>query len=180
MDQQQVVQLLYLLGVSAWFGGLLLLTLGLPAVFVAVRDADPTLGRFVNVELEGQHVGLLSARLHEALAEAFRPVAWLSAVSATLAVAGQWVGQVADDFAGDPTRLTLRTLLLIVAGTLLLYDALRVAPRVRQARDSAEAAVRDTVKAELLSRDLEAARSERVTVSQIMLAALLGLIVFGA
>ena len=62
-DLFQLVQIVYWLALSAWFGGVLFVALAAPIVFRTVRENNPVLPHVLSVNLEGQHGTLLAGSI---------------------------------------------------------------------------------------------------------------------
>src|SRR5207253_632524 len=59
----QVVQIMYWLGLSTWFGGVMFIALAAPVIFRTVRESNPVLPDVLSVNLEGQHSTLLAGSI---------------------------------------------------------------------------------------------------------------------
>ncbi len=59
----QVVQLIYWLALSTWFGSVLFVLLSAPVVFRTVRENNPILSHVLSVNMEGQHGTLLAGAI---------------------------------------------------------------------------------------------------------------------
>src|SRR5580704_19328585 len=55
-----LVQVVYWLALSTWFGGVLFIAAAAPVIIKTVKDADPLLPTVLSVNLEGQHGTLLA------------------------------------------------------------------------------------------------------------------------
>ena len=58
-----LVQILYWLGLSTWFGGVLFIAIAAPIVVRAVRESNPVMTSVLSVNLEGQHGTLLAGSI---------------------------------------------------------------------------------------------------------------------
>jgi hypothetical protein len=58
-----LVQILYWLALSTWFGGVLFVALSAPVIFRTVREQNPLLPTVLSVNLEGQHGTLLAGSI---------------------------------------------------------------------------------------------------------------------
>ena len=59
----EVVQIVYWLALSTWFGGVLFIAIAAPVIFRTVRESDPLLPTVLSVNLEGQHSTLLAGSI---------------------------------------------------------------------------------------------------------------------
>src|SRR5215213_4882214 len=62
-DLFQLVQILYWLALSTWFGGVLFVAMAAPVIFRTVRENNPVLPHVLSVNLEGQHGTLLAGSI---------------------------------------------------------------------------------------------------------------------
>src|SRR5437016_2033951 len=59
----ELVQIIYWLALSTWFGGVLFIEISWPIIFRTVRESDPVLPTVLSVNLEGQHGSLLAGTI---------------------------------------------------------------------------------------------------------------------
>lgn len=127
-----IVQMVYWLFLSAWFGQVLFGAMASPAIFKTVHDADPTLPTVLSVNLDGQHGALLAMTIN---AQILSRLLWLQLFCAgglVIAVGIQWVltgGSESMIFAN-----ALRSGILIAAIGLLIYGWRSVWPRMAEQR----------------------------------------------
>src|SRR5688572_4108513 len=55
----EVLQIIYWLALSTWFGSVLFIAIAAPIIMRSVREANPVLPSILSVNLEGQHGTLL-------------------------------------------------------------------------------------------------------------------------
>src|ERR1043165_5008124 len=58
-----IVQILYWLALSTWFGGVLFVAIMAPLIMRTVRENNPILSSVLSVNLEGQHSTLLGGSI---------------------------------------------------------------------------------------------------------------------
>jgi len=59
----QLIQIIFWLAASTWFGAVIFLAISAPIVFRTVREANPVLPHVLSVNLEGQHATLLAGSI---------------------------------------------------------------------------------------------------------------------
>lgn len=128
----QLVQILYWLSLSTWFGGTLFIAIAAPIIFRTIRDADPTLPKVLSVNLEGQHGTLLAGTIVSNILQVLTRVQLACAAGLLLAVILQWV--LVMRAGGDWVLLLVRSLLLLAAIGLVLTQWLYLWPRIGRYR----------------------------------------------
>ncbi len=173
-----LISIVYWTALSAWFGGTLFVMLAAGVVHRVVRDADPTLPTVLSVNLDRQHSSLLSANVVSQLLGSLWRVSLVCMVALALAQAGEWamVAQGNRDF----VLPLVRTVLLVLAAALTVYDARAVRPKAEAARqDYVDNADEPDVANPAIERFDELQR-ESLLLLQTTLFTLLGLVIFTA
>lgn len=170
----QLVQIVFWIALSTWFGGVLFIAVAAPVIFRTVREYDPLLPSVLSVNLEGQHGTLLAGSIVGNVLDVLHKVQMGCAAGVGLALIGQWL--LTNPW---PVHL-VRTALFMGATGLVIYDWRVVRPRLSKARqeylDNADNPEVANPARELFDRY----HRESVLVMQIMLALLLGIILFSA
>src|SRR5438128_371130 len=86
----QVVQIVYWLALSTWFGAVVFLLVAPPVILRAVRDADPLLPGVLSVNLDGQHGTLLAGSIVGKLISSTHRIQLACCAAVALAVVAQW------------------------------------------------------------------------------------------
>src|SRR3954466_11015576 len=86
-----LVQTVYWLALSTWFGGVLFVAVAAQVIFRTVRENDPLLPTVLSVNLEGQHGTLLAGSIVAHLLKLLVKVQLGCAAAVGLALAAQWV-----------------------------------------------------------------------------------------
>jgi hypothetical protein len=127
-----IVQMVYWLLLSAWFGLVLFGAMAAPAIFKTVQDADPTLPTVLSVNLDGQHGALLAMTIN---AQILSRLLWLQLVCAgglIVSIAIQWfIGGTSEPAIFSNA---LRSGILLAAVGLLIYGWRSVWPRMAEQR----------------------------------------------
>src|SRR5437763_12658227 len=59
----QIVQIIYWIALSVWFGSVMFIALAAPVIFRTVQENNPILTNVLSVNLEGQHGTLLAGTI---------------------------------------------------------------------------------------------------------------------
>jgi hypothetical protein len=59
----QIVQIVYWIALSVWFGSVLFIALAAPVIFRTVQENNPILTNVLSVNLDGQHSTLLAGTI---------------------------------------------------------------------------------------------------------------------
>jgi hypothetical protein len=127
-----LVQMVYWLLLSAWFGLVLFAAMATPVIFQTVRDADPTLPTVLSVNLDSQHAALLGMSI---VGNVLAKLAYVQVVCAgglLVAIVGQWF--TADRSGPQLLLAVLRAALYVAAAGLLAYGWRVVWPRAARQR----------------------------------------------
>src|SRR5271165_2933193 len=116
-----IVQTVYWLALSSWFGGVLFVAVAAPLIFRTVREYNPIIPTVLSVNLEGQHATLLAGTIVAALLKMLVRVELGCASVILLASIGQ--GFILD-LSGTSERagFLVRAALFILAIALTIYD----------------------------------------------------------
>ena len=129
----QLVQIIFWLALSTWFGSVIFLALAAPIIFRTIREANPVLTDVLSVNLQGQHATLLAGTTVGNLLSRFAII--------ELGCAGAvFVMALAQFFTADLTGRNflvaiLRCLLCLIAGAIVAFDRVVLWPRIVRSRD---------------------------------------------
>ena len=127
-----LVQALYWLSLSTWFGAALFSAVAPPIILRVIQAADPTLPRVLSVNLDRQHSTLLASQVAGEILLAMFRVQGLAAAAFLPALVAQWF---AVDHAGPAVVLpVVVTALYLLAALFLVFGWRFVWPRVMQHR----------------------------------------------
>ncbi|HLL90217.1 MAG TPA: hypothetical protein VK324_13030, partial [Tepidisphaeraceae bacterium] len=134
----QVVQVVYWLALSTWFGGALFIAMAAPVVLRTVGAMNPVLPEVLSVNLEGQHGTLLAGSIVGDLIARLAQVQVVCAAALLVAMIGQWfvidTTHAADLLRSNRVAAALRLVLLLAAAAVVLYDWRVLWPRIHAAR----------------------------------------------
>jgi len=173
------MQMAYWLALSSWFGGVLFIAASVPVIFRTVRQTNPLIPTVLSVNLEGQHSTLLANTIvGNLLAMLFKFEIGCATVLA-LAIIGQWFKLDLSD-TWVKTTCALRTLLLLAAIVVALYDSQVVWPRIRQSRQEyLDHADEPDIANPAIDR-FDRYHRDSVTLLSVLLFLLMGMILFSA
>ena len=168
-------QMIYWLGLSTWFGGVLFVAITAPVVFRTVREGDPVLPTVLSVNLEGQHATLLAGSIVSNLIGLLSRVELGCAAAIAAGLAVQWALHVQD----WPIAL-VRTALFAAAIVLTIYDRLSLWPRISKSRQQYIDHADEPEVANPARERFNRQQRESELLLMLKVALLLGMIVFSA
>jgi len=124
-----IVQIVYWLSLSTWFGGVLFIAIAAPIIFRTVRESNPVLPHVLSVNLENQHGTLLAGSIVANLLQVLTRAEMICAGGMALGLMGQWF-LVDLHSPSQFTLLVLRSGLFVGAVGLAVYDWRVVFPRI--------------------------------------------------
>src|SRR4051812_18917631 len=86
-----IVQIIYWLALSTWFGGVLFVIIAAPIILNTVRDSKLILPTVLSVNLENQHATLLGGSIVANLIERISRIEIACAVALLLTLFAQWL-----------------------------------------------------------------------------------------
>lgn len=171
----ELVQIIYWVALSTWFGGVLFVALSAPVIIRTVGEANPLLPTVLSVNLEGQHATLLAGSIVANLIATLRryELACAGAIAITMAVqlAMGWQNWIAG---------VVRAAMYLAAVVLVLYDWRGVWPKIAQYRQEYIDHADEPELANPAREQFDRYHRESVLLLMIVLALLLGMIVFSA
>src|SRR5687768_4212134 len=134
MDGFQLIQTIYWLALSTWFGSALAVALIVPVIFRTIREANPILPTVLAVNLENQHATLLSSNV---VAGIMKLLSNLQIVCAAVVLVA-FVAQVfVIDLSGQYRFAAfVRGACYLASVGLLLYQRLVIWPRATEHRQT--------------------------------------------
>jgi|SRR5581483_9432769 len=173
-----VVQILFWMALSTWFGAVLFVVLAPPIILRTVRESNPLLPSVLSVNLEGQHSTLLAGSI---VGQLMQPLIWLELACAgvlLLALVGQWL--ILDPHGSDLLLPILRTALYLAATVFLIYKWRIVWPAMWKYRQEYLDHADEPDVANPALDQLDRYQGESNTIMRNMLFLLIGMILFGA
>jgi hypothetical protein len=174
----QLVQIVYWLALSTWFGAVMFIALAAPIIFRTVREANPVLPNVLSVNLEGQHATLLAGSVVGSLLSRLAMVQL--ACAAALVVTG-----IAQVFVADMTDRNLLVALLrlglcAAAAGVVAFDRFVMWPRITRSRAEYVEHADEPEVANPAKDRFDAAHRRSMTLMMVTLGLLLLLIMYSA
>src|SRR5271169_6492435 len=123
----QLVQTLYWLALSTWFGGVLFIAMAAPVIFRTIRQANPMLPHVLSVNLENEHGSLLAGSIVGDLLRMLSPMQLGCAAAILVTLICQWL--VMDRSWMGVCHGVIRSALFVAAVVLVVYDRRFVWPK---------------------------------------------------
>lgn len=172
----QLIQILYWLALSTWFGGVLFVAVAAPIIFRTVREYNPTLPTVLSVNLENQHGTLLAGSIVANLLATILQVELGCAGVLFLTILAQWFFV---DLHGQTLIVTiLRSAMFVAAVVLVLYDWRVVSPKIVRSRQEYIDHADEPEVANPAKEQFDRYHHESVAVLRNILFLLLGIILF--
>jgi hypothetical protein len=171
-----IVQILYWLALSTWFGGVLFVAITAPLILKTVRESNPILTNVLSVNLEGQHATLLGGSIVGRIMSILTRIELACAGALGVAIVGQAVL-----LEGRTVVMTvLRAALYLAAVGVLVYDWRVVWPAMWRFRQQYIDHADEPDVANPALDQLNRYQSESATILFIRVALLVGMILFSA
>ena len=169
----QFIQIVYWLALSTWFGGVLFVAVSWHVIFRTVREADPVMPTVLSVNLEGQHGTLLAGSIVADIIALLTRVQLVCAAAILITLAIQLRLHWQDWSAAIP-----RVILYLAAVLLLVYDWRIIEPQIAKHRKDYLDHADEPEVANAARQQFDRYHRQSVLLMQVLLAALLGIIVF--
>jgi hypothetical protein len=173
----QIVQIVYWLALSTWFGGALFIAIAWRIIFKTVNEANPILPTVLSVNLEGQHGTLLAGTIVGNLLATFQTIELVCCAVLAVALGGQaFLVNLSDRVTFS--FVLVRGVLLALAALIILYDWRFVWPKLWQARQEFLDHADEPEKANPAKDRFDSFQRESVTLREMLLFLLLGMVLF--
>jgi len=181
----QLVQIVYWLALSTWFGAVLFIALAAPVIFRTVQESNPILTNVLSVNLEGQHSTLLAGSIVANLIQRLQMVELICGGALLLMLIVQ---PFAIDVGTDPHNIlannaaaaVLRSFLFLGAAAVAAYDRWALWPRIAKARDQYIEHADDPDVANPAKDEFDREQRRSLTLLATRVALLLGIILFSS
>ncbi|HUB25507.1 MAG TPA: hypothetical protein VL992_08745 [Tepidisphaeraceae bacterium] len=173
----QLVQIFYWLALATWFGGTLFVAMAFRIIFKTVQENNPILPQVLSVNLEGQHGTLLAGTIMgNILSNFMRVELGCSAVLfLTLIAQALMVDLHSQD---DTLPLVFKTILLIAASGVVIFDWLLVWPRMWSYRQKFLDHADEPETANPAKDQFDRYQRQSVMLLEVLLFLLLGMVLF--
>lgn len=173
-----LVQILFWMALSTWFGTALFLAVAPQIIQRTVRENNPILPTVLSVNLEGQHSTLLSGSIIASLMAPLQKLELVCSIALLVALVGQWIVLAPT---GEALVLPiLRSAMYIAATVIFVYDWRMIWPKIWQYRKEYLDHVDEPEIANPALDQFDRHQSESMSMLQIILALLIAMILFSA
>lgn len=173
----QLVQIVYWLALSMWFGGVMFILVASQVIHRTVRESNPVLPHVLSVNLDGQHSTLLAGTIIGNLVAVLARIEVACAAVLLLALGSQWF--LID--LSDPSVKTgafLRSAFFLAAAFVVVYDGWVLWPRIMKSRQAFIDNADDPDKANPESEQLDRLQRQSEMLLMALVFLLLGIILF--
>jgi len=129
-----LVQTVYWIALSVWFGGLMFISIIWPIIYRTIAEADPTLPTVLSVNLEKSHGSLLAGNIVANILRLFSAIQLGCAGVLLLMLLAQW--GVMEMLPRNKLHAIIRSVLFLLACAVVLYDRYVVWPKLMQHRQT--------------------------------------------
>jgi hypothetical protein len=175
----QLVQVVYWLALSTWFGGVLFIAISAPVILKTVREQDPLLPRVLSVNLEAEHGTLLAGTIIGNLVSALARIELICAGLLLITLIAQWVSMDIHN-SSNFALLLVRSALLIAATVIEIYDWRILWPKILKTREEFIEHADEPEVANPLREQFDRLQRDSFTLLTILVALLLAMILFSA
>jgi hypothetical protein len=172
----QLVQILYWLALSTWFGSVLFIAVAAPIIFRSVRELNPILPDVLSVNLQGQHGELLAGTVVGNLLSRLAQIEMVCAGVLLIILIVQPF--IIDTHETNRSAAILRTLMFAGAAALVLIDRFALWPKIWKARQEYLDHADEPEIANPAKDQFDAEQRHSVMLMQTVLFLLLGMILF--
>jgi len=173
----QLVQTVYWLALSIWFGGAMFIGVAWQIIHRTVRENNPVLPHVLSVNLDGKHSTLLAGTIVSNLVSALARIEVVCAAVVLAALGAQWF--LID--LSDPwmkASAFVRSLLCLAAAGVVIYDGWFLWPKIMKARQTFIDNADDPDKANPVSERMDQLQRESEMLLMILVFLLLGMVLF--
>ena len=174
----QIVQLIYWLALSTWFGSVLFIALAAPIIFKTVRENNPVLSHVLSVNMDGQHSTLLAGSIVFALIQRLFQVELICGATLLLMLVVQPF--VINLTGNNQTGAVIRSVLFLLCASAVFYDWQVLWPRIKINRSEYIDHADEPEVANPARDRFDGAQRASLTVLSVTAALLLGMILFSS
>jgi len=172
----QLLQIIYWLALSSWFGGVLFVFVAAQIIFRTIDENKPVLPHVLSVNMEGQHGTLLAGTIVGNLLAMVMRIALVCASVLALAIALQWI--LSQYESSNLVFSMLRSALLLMAAAVTIYDWRIVWPKIWKYRQEFIDHADDPDIANPAKEKFDYYQRESQMLLSILLLLLLGMVIF--
>ncbi|HEX8523047.1 MAG TPA: DUF4149 domain-containing protein [Tepidisphaeraceae bacterium] len=129
----QLIQIVFWLALSTWFGAVMFIAVSAPVIFRTVRENNPVLTNVLSVNLEGQHATLLAGSI---VGNLLARLAKLQLACGGVVLVMSILHLFFADMTGRNRWVTIfRIVACVAAAGVVAYDRYVIWPRIVKSRD---------------------------------------------
>lgn len=174
----QIIQIIYWLTLSTWFGGVLFFAIITPIIFKTIRDANPVLPDVLSVNLESAHANLLAGSVVANILVLLGNLQLICGGVLLLTTLAQFF--VIDLTDRNLVAAVLRLCLIIAAAVIAAFDRFAVEPKVLRYRQQYVDQADDPDAARVARENFDRAHYRSEALLKAILFLLLGTVLFSA
>jgi hypothetical protein len=171
-----LLQIVYWIALSTWFGGVLFIAIAAPIIFRTVKENNPILPTVLSVNLEGQHGLLLAGTIVSNLIAQLVNIELICAAGLLIGLIGQW--SLTDISEQNWLLPLLRSAMYLAAVGFVVFDWRVIWPQITRHRNEYIEHADEPEIANPANDEFNRYQRESELLLRIRLALLLGLILF--
>ena len=171
-----LLQIIYWISLSTWFGGVLFIAIAAPIIFRTVKENNPILPTVLSVNLEGQHGLLLAGTIVSNLIAQLMRIELICAAGLLIGLIGQW--RLTDISDQNWLLPMLRSGMYVAAVGFVIFDWRVIWPQIMRYRNQYIEHADEPEIANPANDEFNRYQRESELLLRIRLALLLGLILF--
>jgi len=173
----QLVQTVYWLALSVWFGGAMFIGVAAKIIHGTVRESNPRLPNVLSANLEDEHPTLLAGAIVGNLFSALARIEVICAAGVILAVGAQWfLIDLPDSWV--KASAFVRSALSLAATGIVVYNDWFLWPKIMKSRQTFIDNADDPDQADVASAQMDRLQRDSEMLLMILVFLLLGIILF--
>lgn len=173
----QLVQVVYWLALSTWFGGVLFIAVAAQVIFRTVRENDPILPHVLSANLEGQHGTLLAGTIIGNLIAVLSRIELICAAILLITLIAQWF-LIDLGISSNKLSLFVRSAFYLAATAIVVYDWRILWPKILKNRQQFIDNADDPERANPAREEFHRYQRESLSLLSILFFLLLGIVLF--
>ena len=173
----QLVQVVYWLALSTWFGGVLFIAVAAQVIFRTVKENNPILPHVLSANLEGQHGTLLAGTIVGNLIAMLSRIELVCAGILLVTIVAQWF-LIDLQVPWNRSSAFVRSGLYLAATLIVVYDWRFLWPKIWKYRQQFIDNADDPEQANPAREQFNRHQRESVTLLSILVFLLLGIVLF--
>jgi len=173
----QLVQVIYWLALSTWFGGVLFIAVAAQVILRTVRENNPILPHVLSANLEGQHGTLLAGTIIGDLIAVLSRIELACAAVLLVTIVAQWF-LIDVGVSSNRVSLFVRSAFYLAATAIVVYDWRTLWPKILKNRQQFIDNADDPDRANPAREEFHRYQRESLSLQTILFFLLLGIVLF--